>query len=337
MKQGGKIYGEGYKGQTMDIACDINDSVTFCNKLRILDIKKIKLVNFETEYTVKNIDNYIQSMYHNKLHIVKIFKKVNSWIRWVFDNTKKNFNNEMRGMKRIYNIFGSEKYSTIRFLNFEGFKYIGIKIYYNNNQCIYAVLNQKCSQTVDKLKFTKNSLNKFIKTTLKLVDLMQKNKYIHTDLKPDNIIYCKSDKAFKIIDWEMSRSLRWNNNHKFYANMVCNSPVTYYLHNKSFNKSFRLFSKYNKDLLQIPEFASIFAKYKKDMFDIIKHKKKSTIFNKFKYHFEVFALGIVYMKLLIKNNINPEYYLDFLTNLISLDNLWTAHDAFNHFCKLICK
>lgn len=335
MTHGGKIYGEGYKGTTMDIAYDINDTNTFSNKLKSIHIKKIKLFNFTSEYTIKNIDKYVQSLQYNKFHIVKIFKKINSWFRWLYDNTQKNFKNEMNGMKHIYNIFGNKKYSTIRFLNFENFKYIGIKIYYNNNRYMYAVLNQKCSHTVDKMIFNKALINKFIDTTLKLLYLMQKHKYIHTDLKPDNIIYCNIDKSFKLIDWEMSRSLKWNKNHKFYANMVCNSPITYYLHNKSFNKSFNIFNKNNKDLFEIPEFAAIFKKYKKDMFNIIKNKNKRMIFNKFKNHLEVFALGIVYMKLIIKNNINKEYYLEFFSNILSLEKCWSAKDAVYNFKKLI--
>jgi len=61
------------------------------------------------------------------------------------------------------------------------------------------------------------------------LDILNANNYIHNDLKPNNIIYCRN--RFKIIDWEGStvidksgKALSDGNN----GNLVHNHPLKYY-------------------------------------------------------------------------------------------------------------
>jgi serine/threonine protein kinase len=58
--------------------------------------------------------------------------------------------------------------------------------------------------------------------------ILQKRNYIHNDLKPDNIIYCKD--GFKIIDWELSRDIKSKPDSIIYTgNTRYNHPLKLYL------------------------------------------------------------------------------------------------------------
>ena len=135
----------------------------------------------------------------DKSLLVKKF--INSNI--IIGETKDNFNNELNGYKKMIKIFGDKvyKYTTIR----EGFIYKGRKIYGINFQNNYYIFLEKCNKTIDEIKFTQKSFDKFSKMIMKTLKIMEKNNYLHNDIKPSNIICCNGN--FKLIDWELSFSL----------------------------------------------------------------------------------------------------------------------------------
>ena len=209
-------YNSGFKGV-------IYDSKILIKELK--DIDYVVLLNIDNKGRLKNnivkVSHIIDMI--DKSLLVKKF--INSNI--IIGETKDNFNNELNGYKKMIKIFGDKvyKYTTIR----EGFIYKGRKIYGINFQNNYYIFLEKCNKTIDEIKFTQKSFDKFSKMIMKTLKIMEKNNYLHNDIKPSNIISCNGN--FKLIDWELSFSLSKQVN-GFYinknGNFLYNHPIKFY-------------------------------------------------------------------------------------------------------------
>lgn len=209
-------YNSGFKGV-------IYDSKILIKELK--DIDYVVLLSIDNKGRLKNnivkVSHIIDMI--DKSLLVKKF--INSNI--IIGETKDNFNNELNGYKKMIKIFGDKvyKYTTIR----EGFIYKGRKIYGINFQNNYYIFLEKCNKTIDEIKFTQKSFDKFSKMIMKTLKIMEKNNYLHNDIKPSNIISCNGN--FKLIDWELSFSLSKQVN-GFYinknGNYLYNHPIKFY-------------------------------------------------------------------------------------------------------------
>jgi len=209
-------YNSGFKGV-------IYDSKILIKELK--DIDYVVLLSIDNKGRLKNnivkVSHIIDMI--DKSLLVKKF--INSNI--IIGETKDNFNNELNGYKKMIKIFGDKvyKYTTIR----EGFIYKGRKIYGINFQNNYYIFLEKCNKTIDEIKFTQKSFDKFSKMIMKTLKIMEKNNYLHNDIKPSNIISCNGN--FKLIDWELSFSLSKQVN-GFYinknGNFLYNHPIKFY-------------------------------------------------------------------------------------------------------------
>ena len=209
-------YNSGFKGV-------IYDSKILIKELK--DIDYVILLSIDNKGRLKNNIVKVSHIFDmiDKSLLVKKF--INSNI--IIGETKDNFNNELNGYKKMIKIFGDKvyKYTTIR----EGFIYKGRKIYGINFQNNYYIFLEKCNKTIDEIKFTQKSFDKFSKMIMKTLKIMEKNNYLHNDIKPSNIISCNGN--FKLIDWELSFSLSKQVN-GFYinknGNYLYNHPIKFY-------------------------------------------------------------------------------------------------------------
>ena len=209
-------YNSGFKGV-------IYDSKILIKELK--DIDYVVLLSIDNKGRLKNnivkVSHIIDMI--DKSLLVKKF--INSNI--IIGETKDNFNNELNGYKKMIKIFGDKvyKYTTIK----EGFIYKGRKIYGINFQNNFYIFLEKCNKTIDEIKFTQKSFDKFSKMIMKTLKIMEKNNYLHNDIKPSNIISCNGN--FKLIDWELSFSLSKQVN-GFYinknGNFLYNHPIKFY-------------------------------------------------------------------------------------------------------------
>lgn len=215
-----KYYNKGFKGVIYDIKILIKE---------LKDVNYIVLISIDHKGTSKKnivkVSHIIDII--DKSLIVKKF--INSNI--IIGETKDNFNNELNGYKKMIKIFGDKvhKYTTIR----EGFIYKGKKVYGINFENNYYIFLEKCHNTIDNIKFTQKSFNKFSKMIMKTLTIMNNNNYLHNDIKPSNIICCNKNGKdnFKLIDWEMSFNLSKQVN-GFYinksGNFLYNHPIKFY-------------------------------------------------------------------------------------------------------------
>lgn len=215
-----KYYNKGFKGE-------IYDSKILLNELKNINYAVLISIDYKGKIK-KHIVNV--SLFINIINPSLLVKKfINSNI--IIGETKDNFNNELNGYKKMIKIFGNNvyKYTTIK----EGFIYKGRKIYGINFQNNYYIFLEKCYNTIDNIKFTQKSFDKFSKTIMKTLIIMEKNNYLHNDIKPSNIICCNINgkNNFKLIDWEMSFNLTKQVN-GFYinknGNFLYNHPIKFY-------------------------------------------------------------------------------------------------------------
>lgn len=189
---GGRNINNGYIGLTID-AYNPDDNIDFYNIIKNDNPKKITLYGMKTK--IKLDDVSILEYIENKSNfIVKQFRRGNIFI----GSSYINFKNELNSIKKLYKFLKDkiETNTTIKPL----FKYNNIDIYalsYNYN---FFIFQEKCYNTIDNIKFTQKEFNKMIDDIYETIEILQNNKFLHNDLKPDNIIYCNN--KYKIIDWD---------------------------------------------------------------------------------------------------------------------------------------
>ena len=118
-------------------------------------------------------------------------------------NAKLNFNNEMKSIKKLFKIYGDDisKYTAIKPI----FNYNDINIYAISYSNKFYIFQEKCFKTLDNIDFTQKEFNKMIDDVYESLLILQKNKFMHNDIKADNIIYCQN--KYKLIDWELAYSI----------------------------------------------------------------------------------------------------------------------------------
>ncbi len=208
MKKGGRIFNHGYKGIVMSVYNDSRrDKKTLYkeidenreNGIELIGINDKKRIKVVGDDEIKKILEMIKDSGNRGDILVKKFVYAG-----LLDTNENNFKNEMRGYLQLFKIFGKdlEKYTTIK----AGFVYKGLKIYGIICKDNYYIFLEKCNKTIEEIKFDNRLFNKMVMEIKDVLKVLDDNKYIHNDIKPDNIIYCERVKRFKLVDWDLSTS-----------------------------------------------------------------------------------------------------------------------------------
>jgi hypothetical protein len=299
-----KFINKGFKGIIYD-----------CNILidELNNIKKAVLINIDNKGNINKkivkIIDFINLI--DKKIIVKKFISSNI----IIGETKDNFNNELNGYKKMIKFFGNnvKKYTTIK----EGFIYKNKKIYginFNNN---YYIFLEKCDNTIDKINFNQKTFNKFTKNIIYILKIMEKNKYLHNDIKPSNIIECNGN--FKLIDWELSYSLPKQVKGFYFfknGNILYNHPIKFYYTGIPYMVNKLIFAfqlLFDKDMRKLKSPIKI-RKIIDDSFNYLNKNK----FFYFKYS-DYFAFALVHIYIAEKYNLKISY--QFINPILNLFNI----------------
>lgn len=193
---GGRNISEGYIGLTMDVY-NPDDNIDLYNLIKKDNPKEIILYGIKKKYLLtENIDVILKEIKGKSDFIAKKIKTGDLITGLAF----KNFNNEFTSVIDIYSFMNKniKKYTTMRPL----FNYNDTDIYALSYKKKYYLFQEKCMNTIDNIKFTQNEFDKMIKDVYEGILILQENKYLHNDIKPDNIILCKG--KYKLIDWDRS-------------------------------------------------------------------------------------------------------------------------------------
>lgn len=296
---GGKYISEGYKGLTLELR-NPDDNIDFYNLFKETKPERIVLYGSNKKIILNNSYEEILRLLENKTnYIVKKFKRGNIFM----GNAKINFNNEMKSIKRLFKIFGDkiEDYTAIKPI----FKYNNINIYAISYSNKFFVFQEKCYKTIDNINFTQKEFNKMIDDIYESLLILQKNNFMHNDIKADNIIYCHN--KYKLIDWELAYPVKYRLKSFFKGsggNFLFNHPYKFY------NLGIPLFIyKFLNYIFKKIDYKSNSWIYKLQSFEIMneKIKESSNILINSKYknlnkYYDLFSFALLIIYLAEKNN-----------------------------------
>jgi serine/threonine protein kinase len=223
--KGGKSISVGFRAKTFDVYDnDKSDKVNLYNVIKHLATDRILLYGLNKVVKTRGEKDKILKLLENKDNfIAKVFKRGNI----ILGNSKTNFKSEMKAIKDIANIFKEDLYKHTTFKPI--FNYEGVDIYAISYRFNYFIVQEKCNTTLDKIDFTQEEFNKFINEIYESLLILQKNNFIHNDIKADNVIKCNN--RYKLIDWDLASKI--NNPNLSFAkgsggNFVFNHPIKFY-------------------------------------------------------------------------------------------------------------
>lgn len=309
--KGGKAISQGYKGQTFDVYNEI-DNIDFYSMLKTAKPERIVLYGLNTKIRISNeYENILKKLENKKKYIVKKFKRGNI----LLGNAKLNFRNEFRSIKKLSGIYNNKLsyYTSLTPI----FKYNNIDIYAISYGYYYFIFQEKCHNTVDNIDFTQKEFNKFIADIYESLLILQKNNFLHNDIKADNVIYC--DNHYKLIDWDLGY-LKYTHYKRFIngsgGNFMFNHPIKFYnlglslFIYKFFFTFFKNLNNHNKWLYDLEEF-KIISEKSIESAEIIIEKNKTKTLSKY---YDMFAFAKLIICLAVKNKL--KYPKDFVNKLL---------------------
>lgn len=309
--KGGKAISQGYKGQTFDVYNEI-DNIDFYSMLKTAKPERIVLYGLNTKIRISNeYENILKKLENKKKYIVKKFKRGNI----LLGNAKLNFRNEFRSIKKLSGIYNNKLsyYTSLTPI----FKYNNIDIYAISYGYYYFIFQEKCHNTVDNIDFTQKEFNKFIADIYESLLILQKNNFLHNDIKADNVIYC--DNHYKLIDWDLGY-LKYTHYKRFIngsgGNFMFNHPIKFYnlglslFIYKFFFTFFKNLNNHNKWLYDLEEF-KIISEKSIESAEIIIEKNKTKTLSKY---YDMFAFAKLIICLAEKNKL--KYPKDFVNKLL---------------------
>lgn len=311
------MLGEGVKGITYDVPCIKGDNDTLCHIIQTKKVTRVTMYGFDKHQDVKDVNRFAEYMKKRRHTITKIFKERPWYMAFRLDNKEENFKRELSGMKQVYEMLIE---NTLAIFEFESFRFVGAKICFDNDAPMYATFTTKCDTTADNMHMNDKLLLQFITDTCDSVLTMQKHDYAHCDIKPNNIIYCKRDNRFKLIDWELGRFLDFNKTRVYHGTFYYSSPLAFYLSGFPFSIAKRV--TYLKNLYHNPSWAKskifrLFYALMSYEFDMLYGVSKRTLFRKYKYQLDRHNVGMSIAYLVWKNNLNIDDYFPVIHKLIS--------------------
>lgn len=322
--RGGKKYGEGGFGVTFD-ACQTKDTIdtdTFCKlpalrkatritlyggvtkNEKVLE-KKVDLENFRTH--VAGLDEYV----------VKIFKPQG--------NIEKSFREELASIRQVCQVFTKDqlkKYTTLasNALTFTRMAYIGI----STDNGIFATFARRCQGDLMSNamgKVTDVTAKKLVDDIKPALEVMARQRFSHSDLKPDNIIYCATSKRFKLIDWGLARPLTTPAN-LYTPNEFC-CPLGHYISGTPWMLAMGRFYIANFMTLNAwcmsAIFMEVFLYASKHLSTIVEATPSANdLFRKYAHRFDMFTLGLIVAHFVWRHNLDWGRYRDVCFNLLTI-------------------
>ena len=362
VQDGGRILGEGAKGYVMDVPYIESDVDTLYEVLKDLPIESLTLIGPSRSLRVKNEDeiemvkNYLKG---SKGIVCKIFKS-----RIFSESPESVMENEIEGMNGMINIFKGElkKYTTIQIMEILKFKFLGM-IVKTSKKSIHMTFNVGCAKRSDTMILNESQLRNLIEDVLETIVRIQKygviivtgklylfgvlplsivriQKYgvVHSDIKPDNIVFCESDKRFKLIDFELSSKSEYGD--RIHGSLAMSSPIGLYING------------YGSSIIPTLVYAGTYMKHRKFLSSpIFKHLYRHTmmefpmaiklysgkeeLFRVYKNTIDLYGLCASVALLCVLNGLNYDVFAPFVEKGLSIINPYkNASEALREFRKI---
>lgn len=322
-------YGEGFKGATYDFACERGDADTLCEMLKRKKTSLIELISFDKTLSIEKrteVLAFAKNVRGAKSCIAKIFKGYGIGL------DRSAFFEELDAMKRVHSIFGrdTERETTLTSLKLFGFNFVAARIAFEDESEVYVTFSHKCDSTLASTRMTRSRVDALISDACKTLVVMQRNDFAHCDLKPDNIIFCRKTKRFKIIDWGMAKKMSARAFSVGTLGYGC--PLAHYFGGKPAFVARRLMRVQawwkDREWHDSDVFASL-RRLARDDFDSIvaSGETDARAFERYKRKFDVFSLGLCVARCLHGSGIDYESYRGWIENAVSMRGFVDAASA----------
>jgi serine/threonine protein kinase len=319
--RGGKKYGEGVFGMTFD-ACQSIDTDTFCKLPELRKATRITLYGgitkkekvLERKIDVENFRTHLAGLDE---YVVKVFKAQS--------DIEKSFREELASIRQVCQVFTKDqlkKYTTLASdaLTFQRMAYIGI----STDNGIFATFARRCQGDLMSNamgEVTDATAKKLVDDIKPALEVMARHRFAHSDLKPDNIIYCATSKRFKLIDWGLARPLTTPAN-LYTPNEFC-CPLGHYISGTPWMLAMGQFYMANFKTFNTwcmsPIFMEVFL-YASEHLSTIVASTPSTedLFRKYAHRFDMFNLGLVVAYFVWRHNLDWRRYRNVCFNLLTI-------------------
>lgn len=322
---GGKKYGEGVYGVTYDFACKMNDNETLCKMLKERRVASVQLHSFDNSVELdkpNEIRHFIRYIHNLDCCVAKVFKS------YMIGFDKKGFTEELEGMKTIYKIFGkeTERETTLTSLKLYGFNFVAVYIVFIDGSHIYVTFSRKCESTLEQTPMSSRRLYRLAKNVLGTIGKMQEHRFAHCDIKPDNIIYCKRLKRFKLIDWGLANLLEEDN--RLAGTVMFGCPLAHYLSGYPAMLASRLMymAAWKRDggWFNSAVFQDLYKLVYEEFGQVV---EEDGLLERYGKKFDVFALGMCMGWVVWKHGLNWKKHKRLVVDMVSMKGLMDARSA----------
>jgi len=307
-KVGGEKIGEGVQGIAYDTGCAVSGP-SLCKTLDKETITQIEIFKLDgnTEKVVdpKSIEDFKEKIAESHDSISKVFKPSGFFS---LRSTRTNFLYEIKENLKVLKDYG--KISSKRYLTLAGLDGMIGAVITTASNTYHVIFNEKCNPRYD------FDVEKF---TLDLLKSLEKYDGNHNDIKLDNIVFCNG--TYKFIDWGKAGP----KNELIAGNSATTSPMKWYIYGGYSSLAKRYFaSKIKQEVRSHPEFADTYKNILDELDTaLVETSNRTTLMNKYKDSFDVFALGMTILYGII------EHKLDYIKYRILIQRLTSLKDPMN--------
>jgi hypothetical protein len=207
---GGKSLGNGWFGRTIEVAAGRGgDKETLHAYLSstpvgagvvawMADGRKVALTPLQRARLLARTER-ASDMVAKRIEVLRGAMPVNGRL------ARETFETEMRLAKTLRRVFGRRvlRLSTLRALPLAR----GADVQGLETDAGFFVLSSRCETPLDRFDFDARSAPLLVRHVLEGIACLQAARMLHADIKLDNMIYCASDRRFKLIDWGQTKTL----------------------------------------------------------------------------------------------------------------------------------
>ena len=223
MSIGGGVYGQGLHGRTIDVVPQIDESKRKRKSKKDRDtmlsgilsasrspawiayvlepsspsgeqkLKKKRMTSMEMDSLVSSIatDPDFRTM------VAKEMRDTTTFVE------------ELKMNERVLRAYGKDAtaFTTLRVVSLLGKQLAGIKV---PSTSLHYTLQSRCQIPLDRFRFKEASqVRSFVRDVRASFDRLHKARFLHADVKRDNMIFCSSSKGrkYRLIDWGASASV----------------------------------------------------------------------------------------------------------------------------------
>jgi serine/threonine protein kinase len=234
-----------------------------------------------------------------------------------------NFNVELAENKRILSVYGSKAKAYLTLYPITGFRsytLLGASLHLHEANDFYMIFGHRCQN-----KFSIEP-NHMLRDLLKSLEILQKARYLHNDIKLENIVLC--DNTYKFIDWGQAGSF----NQLHMGDMIGTSPVKWHLMGFSELYTDHIMALRTQMVNSDFRFSQLFDEVQQQIHNeyqeiVASSPSFKSLVRTYTDTFDVFMLGMVLLRAIHKYGLDTIKWLPLVKALVSLKKPLNAKEA----------